>query len=311
MKLATYYVYHVTVTEPDCESGVVRYVGKGTGKRSQAHAMEARRLNDRRVRGVKVGRKSRWENYLAKALREGRAVRDVVVITGLTHEIACYIERLHIASFRANHPGQIKNTLAGGDGFSSKDAKALWADPTHSEKMKVLSKDPKRRQAHSERMKELHKDPERRRTHSERMKALNKDPAYRRANSERMRELNKDPGRRQTYGKKIKALHENPAYHQAHGERMRALNRDPKRRRAHSEKMRELWTDPERRQVYGKKKTWSPAQRQAASERAKEQWNGKAKSPEHRAKISAGLRAYRQRQGAAPPADGPPAMLDA
>lgn len=126
------YVYHVTVTEPGCVGGVVRYVGKGRNGRSQSHLKATRRLNERRARGERV-RGNKFYNRLAKALREGCTVTDEIVIAGLTCEMAFYLERLHIASFRESNSGQLWNSWSGGEGPSSEDMRHMWADPVYQQ----------------------------------------------------------------------------------------------------------------------------------------------------------------------------------
>lgn len=252
------YVYHVTV------DGIVRYVGKGTRRRSKLHARKARLLNERRARGEKVGKQTRWENYLAKALRDGRTVRDLVVVDGLIEDDAFYLECVHIASFRANTPGKVFNRWSGGQGFRSEDMKRLWADPAFREHLEHKLADPKRRESTSKRQRELWADPNYRETISRQVKAQMEaqwaDPSFRTTHSARLREQSRKNLTEEFYqanGIKIRALWDDPVYRQkvlaarstekyrlAASAKTKALM-TPERRSTHSQKMKQKWADPE------------------------------------------------------------------
>jgi hypothetical protein len=112
------YEYHV--------DGCVRYVGKGRNRRADAHRKIATAINERRAAGESV-RATRWLNFLAQALREGRSVEVRRVSAELADEQAFAKEIELIARYgRVGFDGGLLyNELAGGDGTTSADMKRL------------------------------------------------------------------------------------------------------------------------------------------------------------------------------------------
>jgi hypothetical protein len=124
------YVYQIIV------DGVVRYIGKGTGKRAMSHITIARSIIRRRAAGETV-RATHFQNRLAKAYRDGADIQIEIVAGGLSDASAFDLEMVQIATHR-----QLWNMTAGGEKppratkrspeFIAKvtaSNKARWADP--------------------------------------------------------------------------------------------------------------------------------------------------------------------------------------
>lgn len=130
------YVYAIAV------DGVVRYIGKGTLQRAWSHSKYARSIIRRRDSGERV-RTTMFYNRLAKAVRAGAQIDEVILVEGLSHKAAFAREKLEIA---ATAKGQLWNKLEGGDGLSSEEASALWENPRYrdrvTKKMRALWRDP-------------------------------------------------------------------------------------------------------------------------------------------------------------------------
>jgi len=109
---------------------VIRYVGKGRGPRRFRHERKARKI----VAGEKIDesyrRISTFHKKLADALRGGSTVSSEILVSGMTEEEALDREKIEIAS----RPG-LWNSLEGGYGWTSRDARALQlkqlADPEY------------------------------------------------------------------------------------------------------------------------------------------------------------------------------------
>ena len=84
------YVYSVLIAD------VVRYIGKGVGRRSVSHEKLAAKINARRAAGEKI-RTTRFYNELAKAMRDGQSVRVEIIADGLTDAEAIDLEKKTIA----------------------------------------------------------------------------------------------------------------------------------------------------------------------------------------------------------------------
>jgi hypothetical protein len=162
------YVYEILV------DGVVRYVGKGSGRRVRVHKSIARNINAVRAAGKRI-RTSDFYNNLAKALRQGREIEHRIVEDGLTEAAAFRAEAARIASLGY---GQLWNETPGGDGFSLaqlndpeafrrkllEGVKRSWSNP---ERRKTASraaterwKDPAQREQHRAILKESWKSEE-------------------------------------------------------------------------------------------------------------------------------------------------------
>lgn len=139
------YVYEVIV------GGLVRYVGKGTGRRFKNHITTAKRYE----RYIREGRKVTLSPFYEKLLIEIGRGADVgyrIVQQCESGEEALAGEIKHIASFPA---GQLWNDGPGGNGGTSNGAFRRWANPEE-------------REAHRKRLSEIWSDPELKALHRER-----------------------------------------------------------------------------------------------------------------------------------------------
>jgi hypothetical protein len=104
-----YYVYNLVDAD-----GVVRYVGKGTGRRAHYHLGVVLAL----VGGALVTRACKVHRHFAAEMRIGRHFRVVVVADGLSQAEAYATEARTIAVHRReSEGGTLWNVLAGGEGF--------------------------------------------------------------------------------------------------------------------------------------------------------------------------------------------------
>ena len=113
------YVYAISV------DGVVRYIGKGSGKRVTQHLAIARRLLRVREQG-QTARASYFHNKLAKALTSGSAITHTIIASGLSEDDAYDREVLEIAGAQ---DGQLWNRWSGGSGgyFASDALRSLMS----------------------------------------------------------------------------------------------------------------------------------------------------------------------------------------
>jgi hypothetical protein len=101
-----FYVYAIYVDE------VVRYIGKGSNGRMYFHAIEAQRINGRRARGAKTDQTStRFYRKLAEAMRRGAAIREEIVLSGLTNKAAYRLEKQKIEELYKLDRRQLWNTI--------------------------------------------------------------------------------------------------------------------------------------------------------------------------------------------------------
>ena len=107
--MAGYYVYNLIDAD-----GVVRYVGKGTGRRAESHLGVILAL----AAGAPTTRASKVHHRFAADIRVGRQFRVAVVADGLSQADAYAMEARLIAKHRRETEGGILwNVLAGGEGF--------------------------------------------------------------------------------------------------------------------------------------------------------------------------------------------------
>jgi hypothetical protein len=99
------YIYAIVVDD------VVRYIGKGTGRRAKWHVRKMHQILRARAVG-EVVRALHLHNRMAKAWREGSNIEIEILIDGLTHDAAFAKEMEIIASFPQ---GQLWNKTLGGD----------------------------------------------------------------------------------------------------------------------------------------------------------------------------------------------------
>jgi hypothetical protein len=104
--VANFYVYAIYVDE------VVRYIGKGSNGRVYFHVIEAQRINGRRACGAKTDRTStKFYRKLAEAMRRGAAIREEIVLRGLTNKAAYRLEKQKIEELYKRDQGQLWNTI--------------------------------------------------------------------------------------------------------------------------------------------------------------------------------------------------------
>jgi hypothetical protein len=104
-----YYVYNLIDAD-----GVVRYVGKGTGRRADYHLGVILAL----AKGTPTTRASKVHRRFAADIQIGRQFRAAVVADGLSQAEAYAIEADLIAKHRRDtEGGTLWNVLAGGEGF--------------------------------------------------------------------------------------------------------------------------------------------------------------------------------------------------
>lgn len=186
------YVYAVSV------DGVVRYIGKGRGKRLRHHANSARKLLGAREKGGRP-KAIRFHNRLAKAIAAGKRIDEAILFDGLADSDAYDIERKEIAARRHT----LWNQTDGGSGVASGEImssllRARWARATPDEKSRVLGKsvlNPTVRKNNALAHKDLWKkaSPEVRKKHSEAVKAALEKTETRQKNRDRMKVAWADP----------------------------------------------------------------------------------------------------------------------
>ncbi len=107
--MAGYYVYNLIDAD-----GVVRYVGKGTGRRADTHLGVILAL----AAGAPVARASKVHRRFAADIELGRQFQVAVVADGLSQADAYAEETRLIAKHqRETEGGTLWNVLAGGEGF--------------------------------------------------------------------------------------------------------------------------------------------------------------------------------------------------
>ena len=107
--------------------GVPRYIGKGCGDRALSHIGLAAALNQ----GRRHERATHFTRWLAKCLRECEPFTCETVRDGLLDAQAFKLEQELIAKHKRHREpgGTLYNTLAGGEGFTSADAKRISNRP--------------------------------------------------------------------------------------------------------------------------------------------------------------------------------------
>lgn len=122
----TYYVYKFTI------DGVVRYIGKGKGKRVLSHERQCKY------------NKTMWHKYLNKAILDNKKIE--VFIEGFyeTNVEASTIEIQLISCYgrKAFGEGELMNYQAGGQGGDSITSKLLWENVEYRKKCMEANKNP-------------------------------------------------------------------------------------------------------------------------------------------------------------------------
>ena len=146
------YVYEVIVDD------LVRYVGKGTGRRFKNHISTAKRYERYLHEGRQITVAPFYENLLIE-LGRGSEVTYRIVAQFSTDQEALAKEIEHIASFQE---GQLWNDGPGGNGGTSRGAFRRWS--SESERI-----------AHRKRLIDVWADPALKERHRERCKASNNE----------------------------------------------------------------------------------------------------------------------------------------
>jgi hypothetical protein len=192
-KRANFYVYHVYVDH------TLRYIGKGCNGRHRVHERIARNRHLRRAAGHKLEKDYLYDRFAA-ALRRGQVITSKIIVPNLTELSAYSLERRKVRVFRKAHPGQLWNTLDGGVGMTSEEAKrisdAYYSNPANRRRMTRLARE---RQA----------DPEFQERASEAIKLALSDPAVRRRMSRGISKAFAGPAARAKSAKAIRRAHDN------------------------------------------------------------------------------------------------------
>jgi hypothetical protein len=117
MKKDMAYVYAIKV------DGVVRYIGKGRGRRVYDHVSKARGIALRRIVGETV-QTTLFYKKLSHALLNGRQIEEVILVGGLSDEEAFNYEIRTISSHT-----NLWNLEPGGQGRTSESVKLQWTNP--------------------------------------------------------------------------------------------------------------------------------------------------------------------------------------
>lgn len=255
---ANAYVYAIVV------DGVVRYIGKGIGRRLFRHRTHALLVTRRRAEGRQV-KSSLFYNKLAKALARGDSVEERIVFNGLSESQAYEIEREEIASAPK---GQLWNVFEGGIGPTSADLTRLYQNEEHRAKHKdstgtaevrelkrTASKeswaDPVVRARRIEALKRVWDDPQQRIDRGEKTRLSFTDPSRRARQSDAMKIYANTPEGRAKRSKSARTLAADPEYRQKLSQSMRAACARPETKAKKSEAMRRRWADPDYRRTAG------------------------------------------------------------
>jgi hypothetical protein len=134
--MAGYYIYNLIDAD-----GVVRYVGKGTGRRAYSHLGVILAL----AAGAPTTRASKVHRRFAADIQIGRQFRVAVVADGLRQADAYAMEARLIAKHRREtEGGTLWNVLAGGEGFQGilREDWILVARQAAATKLKRLQRPP-------------------------------------------------------------------------------------------------------------------------------------------------------------------------
>lgn len=287
---------------------MVRYVGMGKGNRVTVHLSIANRINRKIARGENV-KAQRVHLLLAEAIRDGATITHQFVLQGLTNEAARALEVQRIASWPT---GQLWNSHPGGGGASAERMTELWADPEWRARQIVALQaswdDPDYRAY----MAEIRSAPEFKDKIRSAVTARFANPEERAAQSKRTARFNAaNPEAGQRHGDQIKALWADPENRERFSRAVTAHWDDPQQRARQSEAAKQQWSDPEGREklMAAAKEKWTPELRAWRSQKTQEQFNSpeardrareaiKARwaDPVQRAKMSAAIRAGKQRK---------------
>ena len=175
-------------------SGVVRYVGKGSGNRHKAHISLARSVNE----GLRLAQATDFTHWLAQCLRDGAEFSFELIQEGLSDEDAFALEKALISKHkRIREGGTLYNALRGGEGFSTAQAQRIQADPSFQARKSVAMRAafarPESRDHLRRATKESNGRPHRRAQSREKALAEWQRPERREAAAKRAQELWADP----------------------------------------------------------------------------------------------------------------------
>lgn len=227
------YTYAIVV------DGVVRYIGKGSGYRIREHQRIARRANRVRESGGKFNA-CIFHNRLAKAIRNGSRVEEVVISFFESHEDALDYEAAEVESREG-----LWNSKSGG-------GENIKADDYVREKIRKSTieryKDPSERKKTSEALKIAFSSDEARAMLSDRSKAawvehrdtmlaaikkIHKDESANAKKSAYQKEAWKSEGRRKRMSDMSKAMWSDSEHKQAHVEALKESWKSPERKAKH------------------------------------------------------------------------------
>lgn len=252
---ACFYVYEMIV------DGLVRYIGKGVGPRHREHLRLCRKIVRERAAGKKV-KATHFYNRLIAVMKRGGQIETSIMTAGLREGDALDLERRMIA---AAAPGELWNTLPGGNGFDSAFIKALWADPEtranycrqsadnwrnpeFRARQIVQRNDPGHRKRMSAALTQALSDPEVR----EKMRVAKKktwaDEAYRQRRNEAARRRWQEPELKAKQSASQRKRFADDAQREATRVAQTKVMADPENRRRLSEASRKLWLDPDYRE---------------------------------------------------------------
>lgn len=118
------YIYEIRV------DGIVRYIGKGNGRRMYNHLAEAKRTAQRC--GARTSHLHPLRHRkLVEAVTSGAAIAERIIISGLSDRRALEVERMIIALFHRDRTGQLWNTVD--ERFMDQSLlPAHWQDPSYA-----------------------------------------------------------------------------------------------------------------------------------------------------------------------------------
>lgn len=250
------YVYAIVV------DGVVRYIGKGVGRRIFRHLSQTKGFVRRKATGETIALSGFYKKLLT-SWENGAKIEEVFLAEGLSHDDAFALE---IKTIALAPVGQLWNVLEGGQGITSEDAKRKWSDPQYRKRQeaaradpivkakqsavhKIVQSDPDLCAKRSVSQKAAWKQPEARARKSAAVKAAWEKPTYREkitvarkaqwANPEfraRLQQLRKRQWSEPGYRDRVKAAM-----------RERIAARTPEEKAKAAANSQKFWSDPEQR----------------------------------------------------------------